>query len=68
MLKATTTRIATFVLVLIPALMAQTAKPLPCATAVGCAAPEPSAVPELGLCLAGIAVGCWLWRRTRKPI
>jgi len=56
-------------LLLAPAMaMAQTPKPTPCATAVGCGIPEPSAVPEFGLCLSGIVVGCWLLSLNRKRI
>jgi hypothetical protein len=65
MLKTATALITTLGLLLTPAL---TAGPGPCAVGPGCSAPEPSAVPELGLCLVAIAVGYWLWRRNKKPI
>ncbi len=65
MLKTATRLITAFVLLLAPAM----ATPIPCPTAVGaCGVPEPSAVPELGLYLAGIAVAYWLLSRNRKPI
>ena len=65
MLKKTTNLAVTFGLLLAPALFGQvSATPRPCAA---CSVPEPTAVPELGLCLAGIAVAYWLWRRKSRP-
>jgi hypothetical protein len=47
------------------AVPAPTPAPLPCAV---CKVPEPSAIPEFVLCLAGVALGYWLWQRKRKPV
>jgi len=68
--KTTTSLTTALGLLLAPALSGQTAspKPSPCRTAVGCSVPEPSPVPELGLCLAGIGLGYWLCRQNKKPI
>lgn len=66
MLKTPTKLIIAFGLLLAPLLA--TPQPTPCPTARGCGLPEPSAVPELSLCLAGIAVAYWLLSRNRKPI
>jgi len=69
MRKAAATLITTFGLLLAPALIGQVKPtPRPCAAAIPCGVPEPSAVPELALCLAGIGIGYWLWRQNRKPV
>ena len=69
-MRNTVTRmLLVFGLLLAPSMAtAGSTTPTPCSTAVGCKVPEPSAVPEFGLCLAGIVVGCWLLSLNRKPI
>jgi hypothetical protein len=41
---------------------------IPCSTATlkPCSLPEPSAIPELVLCLTVTGIGFLLWRRNRK--
>jgi hypothetical protein len=64
-LKTAATMIASLSLFLAPV----TAGATPCpSTRANCAVPEPSAIPEMGLLLAAIAVGFWLFSRTRKPV
>ena len=71
MLKNTTTLMVTLGLLVAPVLIGGPRVPPnrpnpPCAR--NCAAPEPSAIPELALCLAGISAGYWFLRRSKKPV
>lgn len=75
MLKTAKTLVAAFGLFLAPTLIAGgiSAPPPPpksstCTAAVPCKTPEPGAVPELVLSLAGIGAGYTLLCRKRKPV